>query len=117
MRGLFKTYYDIIPPKWILRNYRHVYFSCKNAQYKKKKHSGPRKMLKITYVDRVNLKFRIKRAKILSIVLYGHVTWFLTLRDEYKLKAFQNRELRRIFGRKGEEKSGRMERTTQRGAS
>jgi hypothetical protein len=34
------------------------------------------------------------------MVLYGCETWSLTLRDEHKLRVFENRVLRRIFGPK-----------------
>jgi hypothetical protein len=34
------------------------------------------------------------------VVLYGCETWFLTVRGEHKLRVFENRVLRRIFGRK-----------------
>jgi len=32
------------------------------------------------------------------VVLYGCETWLLTLREERKLKVFENMVLRRIFG-------------------
>jgi hypothetical protein len=35
------------------------------------------------------------------VVLYGCETWSLTVREEYKLRVFENRLLRRIFGPKG----------------
>ena len=35
---------------------------------------------------------------ILPVVLYGYETWSLTLREERKLRVFENRVLRRIFG-------------------
>jgi hypothetical protein len=34
------------------------------------------------------------------VVLYGCGTWSLTLREEHKLRVFENRVLRRIFGPK-----------------
>jgi hypothetical protein len=37
------------------------------------------------------------------VILCGCETWSLTLREEYILKVFENRVLRRIFGPKGEE--------------
>jgi hypothetical protein len=37
---------------------------------------------------------------ILPVVLYGCETWSLTLREEHRLRVFQNRVLRRIFGPK-----------------
>jgi hypothetical protein len=36
-------------------------------------------------------------------VLYGCETWALTLREEHKLKVFENRVLRRTFGLKRDE--------------
>jgi hypothetical protein len=35
-----------------------------------------------------------------SLVLYGCETWSLTVREEHKLRVFENRVLRRIFGPK-----------------
>ena len=37
---------------------------------------------------------------MLPVVLYGYETWSLTLREEHRLRVFQNRVLRRIFGLK-----------------
>jgi hypothetical protein len=37
---------------------------------------------------------------VLLVVLYGFETWSLTLRDENRLRVFENRVLRRIFGPK-----------------
>jgi hypothetical protein len=37
---------------------------------------------------------------ILPLVLYGCETWSLALREEHKLRVFENRVLRRIFGSK-----------------
>ena len=45
-----------------------------------------------------NIKIKIYRTTILSFVLYGCETWSLTLREERRLRVFENRELRRIFG-------------------
>jgi hypothetical protein len=39
-------------------------------------------------------------------VLYGCETWSLTLREEHRLRAFENRVLRRIFGPKRDEVTG-----------
>jgi hypothetical protein len=49
-----------------------------------------------------NLKIKIYKTVILSVVLYGCETWSLTFREEHKLRVFENRELRRIFGPKRE---------------
>ena len=47
-----------------------------------------------------NLKFIIYRTIILPVVLYGCENWSLTLREERRLRVFENRVLRRIFGPK-----------------
>jgi hypothetical protein len=39
----------------------------------------------------------------LPVVLYGCETWSLTLREEHRLRAFENMVLRRIFGPKRDE--------------
>jgi len=44
-----------------------------------------------------NLKFEIYRTIILPVVLYGCETWLLTLREERRLRVFENRVLSRIF--------------------
>jgi hypothetical protein len=43
---------------------------------------------------------------ILLVVLYGCETWSLILREEHRLKIFENRVLRRIFGLKRDEVTG-----------
>jgi hypothetical protein len=40
------------------------------------------------------------------VVLYGCETWFLTLKDGHRLRAFENRVLRRIFGPQRDEVTG-----------
>jgi len=47
-----------------------------------------------------NLKIKICRTIILPFVLYGCETWSLILREERRLRVFENRVLRRIFGPK-----------------
>ena len=46
------------------------------------------------------------RTIILPIVLYGCETWSLTLRKEHRLRVFENRVLRRIFGPKRDKVTG-----------
>ena len=43
---------------------------------------------------------------ILPVVLYGCETWSLTLREECRLRVFENRVLRRVFGPKRDEVTG-----------
>jgi hypothetical protein len=52
---------------------------------------------------------KIYRTIILPVVLYGCETWSLTLREERRLRVFENRVLRRIFGRKRDEVTGNGE--------
>jgi hypothetical protein len=40
------------------------------------------------------------------LVLHGCETWSLTLREEHRLRVFENRTLRRIFGPKRDEVTG-----------
>jgi hypothetical protein len=53
-----------------------------------------------------NLKIRIYKTIILPVVLYGCETWSLTLREEHRLRVFENRMLRGIFGPKRDEVTG-----------
>ena len=54
-----------------------------------------------------NLKIKIYRAIILPVVLYGCVTWSPTLREERRLRVFKSRALRRIFGPKRDQVTGK----------
>jgi len=45
-----------------------------------------------------NLKMKIYRTIILPVVLYGCETWLPTLREERRLRVFENRVLRNVFG-------------------
>jgi hypothetical protein len=40
------------------------------------------------------------------VVLYGCETWPLTLREEHRLRVFENMMLRRLFGLKRDEVTG-----------
>jgi hypothetical protein len=53
-----------------------------------------------------NLKIKIQRTIILPVVLYGCETWSLTLREERRRRAFENRVLRRVFGPKRDKVTG-----------
>jgi hypothetical protein len=53
-----------------------------------------------------NVKVKISKTIILLVVLYGCETWSLTLREEKRLRVFENRVLRRIFGPKRDEVTG-----------
>ena len=53
-----------------------------------------------------NVKVRIYKTVILPVLLYGCETWTLTLREEYRLRVFENKVLRKIFGAKWDEVTG-----------
>ena len=55
-----------------------------------------------------NLNIKIHRTVIL-LVLYGCETWLLTLREEPRLRVFENKLLRRIFGPKRDDVTGNGE--------
>jgi hypothetical protein len=44
-----------------------------------------------------NIKIKICKSIILPVVLYGCETWSLALREERRLRVFENRVLKRIF--------------------
>jgi hypothetical protein len=60
------------------------------------------------------VKIRIYEYKtvILPVILYGCETWSLTLREEHRLRVFENRVLRKIFEPKREEVIGKLEKAT-----
>jgi hypothetical protein len=53
-----------------------------------------------------DVKFRIYKTIVLPVVLYGCEPWSPTLREEHRLRVFENRVLRRIFGPKRDEETG-----------
>jgi hypothetical protein len=52
------------------------------------------------------VKIRLYKTIFLPVVLYGCEPWSLTLREEHRLRVFENRVLRRIFGPKRDEVTG-----------
>ena len=57
-----------------------------------------------------NLKIMLYKTIILPVVLYGCETWLLTLREERKLRVFENMVFRRIFGPRRDEVAGELKR-------
>jgi hypothetical protein len=53
-----------------------------------------------------NVKIKIHKTIILPVVLYGCETWSLTIRELHRLRVFENRALRNIFGQKRDEVIG-----------
>ena len=57
------------------------------------------------------LKIKMYRLIVLTVFLYGCETWSLTLREERRLRVFENRVLKRIFGPKRDEVTGEWRKT------
>jgi hypothetical protein len=57
-----------------------------------------------------NTKIWVYRIIILPVLLYGCDIWSLTLREEQRLRVFENWVLRRIFGSKTDEATGEWRR-------
>ena len=55
------------------------------------------------YILSKNLRIKLYKTVILPVLLFGCQTWSLTLREECRLRVFENRILRRIFGPKRNE--------------
>jgi hypothetical protein len=54
----------------------------------------------------MNVKVKIYKTIILPVVLLGSETWSLTLREEQRLRMFENMVLRKIFGPKRDDVTG-----------
>jgi hypothetical protein len=52
------------------------------------------------------LKIKVYRIIILPVVLYGCETWSLTMMEERRLRVFENRVVRGLFGPKSDEVTG-----------
>jgi hypothetical protein len=57
-----------------------------------------------------NTKIRVYRTVALPVVLYGCETWSLTPREEQRLRVFENRVVRSVFGPKRNEAIGEWRR-------
>jgi len=53
-----------------------------------------------------NIKITICRITVVPVTLYGYEIWSPTLREERRLRVFENRVLRRLFGPKKDEVKG-----------
>jgi hypothetical protein len=57
-----------------------------------------------------NVQIEIYRTIILPVVLYGCGTWSLILKEQCRLRVFENKVVRRIFGPKRDEVTGEWRR-------
>jgi hypothetical protein len=85
--------------------------NCMQEEIKSRLHSGNacyhsvQSLLSSRLMSR-NVKVKIYKTIILPVVLYGCENWSLTLREEHRLRVFENRVLGRIFGPKRDEVTG-----------
>ena len=57
-----------------------------------------------SFIKKTHLyKMEGRICKVILVLLYGCETWSLTLREEPRLRVFENRILRRIFGSERDE--------------
>jgi hypothetical protein len=85
--------------------------NCMNEEIKSRLNSGNAcyHSVQILLFSRLlsrNVKVKIYKSITLRAVLYGRETWSLTLREKHRLRVFENRVLKRIFGPKGDEVTG-----------
>jgi hypothetical protein len=59
---------------------------------------GAQNLTSSRLLSKKNIKIKTYRTVVSSVVLYGFETWSLTLREGHRLKVFESRMLRRIFG-------------------
>jgi hypothetical protein len=69
-------------------------------------HPSPAPHFKTFPVFLICCMYKIYIHIILPVILYGCERWSLTLREERRLRVFENRVLRRIFGPKRDKESG-----------
>jgi hypothetical protein len=84
--------------------------NCMHEEYKSRLNSGNAcyhsvQSLLSCLLSR-NIEVKIYKTIILPVVLYRCETWSLTLREEHRLRVFQKRVLKRIFGPKRDEVMG-----------
>jgi len=85
--------------------------NCLQEEVKRRMKSGNvcyhsmQNVLSFSFISK-NLKNMIYRTIILPIGLNGCETWSLTKREEYRLRVFENRVLRRILQPKRDEVIG-----------
>jgi len=76
-------------------------------------HHSVKKVLSSSLLSK-NIKIKIYRTIILSVILYGCEIWSLTLSEKRRLRVFENRVLRRTFRPKRDEVRGSEENDTMR---
>jgi hypothetical protein len=85
--------------------------NCMHEEIKSKLNSGNAcchsvQSLLSSHLLSSNLNVKVFKTIILPVVLCGCETWSLTLREEHRLRVFENRALRRMFGPEWDEVTG-----------
>jgi hypothetical protein len=80
--------------------------NCMNEEIKSRLNSGNACYHSVQSLLSSRLLSRNVKVKIYASCLYGCETWSLTLREEHRLRVFENRVLRRIFGPKRDDETG-----------
>ena len=66
-----------------------------------------KKIIMMIIIIIIIIKFRTCGTIVLLVVLYAFEIWSLTLREEHRMMVYENRVLRRIFGSKRDEVTGK----------
>jgi hypothetical protein len=104
---VYRIPFSVLPesPTYIQR-YKHDMWSLHTDYYEqvsKRRYIHSVQNLLFSRLLSKNVKIRINKTIILPVVLYGCKTWSLTLREDYRLRVFENRVLRKIYGPKRDE--------------
>ncbi|KAJ4426192.1 hypothetical protein ANN_27001 [Periplaneta americana] len=83
---------------------RHVLYAALCEQLLR--HARQSRSTSYQFLLSKNLKVRTYKTVILPVVLYGCETWTFTLGEEQRLRVFENKVLRKIFGAKRDEVTG-----------
>ena len=91
---------SVLPARWVSQSVQSLNISClRRLKLGNACYHSVQNLLSSSLLSK-NLNIKIYRTIILPFVLYGCETWSLTLREEHRLRVFENRVLRRIFGSK-----------------
>jgi hypothetical protein len=85
--------------------------SCMHEEIKSRLNSGNAcyhsvQSLSSSHLLSSNVKVKVYKTIILPVVLHKCETWSVTLMEEHRLRVFENRVLRRVFGLRGDEVTG-----------